>query len=287
MRAWQFSKPKGPGFGIARDYYLTVLASKATLPPIVVGINPKGEGGGVAGFGVPLATDAQKVDLARPIVRGQYGLASPDRKTVVRMRVLSKEEAGFDPEPFLRSPFALQSEPELVARVRATWTLMQLTFETYDPAVYPALRFFLSLAARFADISEGVVADPISQRYSLPSQVIAPGQADERIDARDFVQVFDAGGYCFTMGMRKFVMPEVELRDVPPHQIGTAKNLLISLAQKSLLGSPVALGMRIGGKPALEVASGGLDRGRWEGIACVELIPERGASVEQCLANAL
>lgn len=283
MKPWKFAKPKGPGFGIARDFYITVLSATAQLPPIVVVINPKGDGGAVSGFGVPLAKDSQKVDIARPMSRGEYALATPDRKTIVKLRVVSKEEAGFDAEPFLRSRLAEGLSPELQARMRATWNLLQLTFETHDPGVYDAARFVLRIAQRLGHVTDGVVSDPICQRYVLPEHVFVTEPIDNRIDARDHVAVHQRDNDCYTMGLRKFGFPELEIKDLSSDLIPIAKNLLIGVSQNALLGNPPNLGDRLGNKPYLEVVTGGLDRAHWEGIPCLELIPSRGATLEECL----
>lgn len=281
---WKFSRPKGPGFGISANMYLTVLAARAALPTLRIVIDPKGEQGAVQGFGVPLAKSSTREDLDRPLARGEYGLASPDRKTVVRMRVLSKEEVGFDPAPFLRSKIAEGASDELKARVSATWTLMQLTLETHDAEVYPALRFLGELSRRLGELTEGVVADPISQRYRLPHEVL-PG-TDQGASASEHVVVHAAGRDAFTLGLQKFALPELEIKDVPEGLDGPASKLLLGLAQRALNGEALEVGARVGGKSALlELAPGGLDRGRWEGIACLEIIPTRGRTLADGLAE--
>ncbi|MCG9894043.1 MAG: hypothetical protein MH204_01030, partial [Fimbriimonadaceae bacterium] len=73
-------RPKGPGFGIRQDFYLSVLACSPRLPALVEVLNPKGEEGAVTGFGVPLRSDAPKDSIREPLIRGRYGLASPDQK---------------------------------------------------------------------------------------------------------------------------------------------------------------------------------------------------------------
>src|SRR5688572_11612277 len=145
MRGWPFGKPKTPGFGISKAYYLSVLSAKATLPQIVEVVNPKGSDGAVEGFGAPLMTDSTKDDLQKPMSRGAYAIASKDRKTVLKLIVVPKEEAGFDPDAFLRSPQAAALPQDMANRIRATWSLLQLTFESHDPMVYPALDFFESI----------------------------------------------------------------------------------------------------------------------------------------------
>ncbi|MBI3722130.1 MAG: hypothetical protein HY248_06210 [Fimbriimonas ginsengisoli] len=103
MRGLQFGRPKGPGYAISSDFYITVLSARPTLPPLLQVINPHGEGGAVEGFGVPLGGETAPGRLAQPITRGAYALATRDRKTVLKMLVLSKEEASFNPEPYALS----------------------------------------------------------------------------------------------------------------------------------------------------------------------------------------
>lgn len=287
---WNF-KPKTPGFAIQPSYYMTVLSARPSLSPLVAVVNPKGEGGAVTGFGVPLAAEATKDDLARPMTRGVYALSSPDRKTVLKLRVVSKEEAGFDPAPFLRSSLAVGQSPELLARISATWSLMQLTFESYDPMVYEGVRFMLNCCVRLAELHEGVVADPIAQTYRLPHQVFTTAPADPRIDARDVIQVFvrprrdePAVLTSYTMGMQKFGLNELEMPGLLPASSDLATRFLFSVAQSELLGRVVDLGDRLGHASCmLQVAPGGLDRAMWEGIPCYELIPPSGRTVDEAL----
>src|SRR5438046_2175327 len=98
---WKFTQ-KTPGFGISKNFYLTVLSAKAALPRVLEVVGPKGADGAVEGFGAPLSQDAKKEDLQRAIERGHYVIASKNRQTVLKLTVVPKEEAGFDPEPFLR-----------------------------------------------------------------------------------------------------------------------------------------------------------------------------------------
>lgn len=251
-------------------------------------INPKGEGGAVEGFGAPLA-DLPKEALSRPLERGAYAIASKDRKTVLKLLVLSKEEAGFDPEPFLRSALAAEMDPELLNRVRATWTIGQLNFESHDPMVYPAIDFQLAFAARFAELADGVVADPISRRYLLPSDVQQSVRADPKIDARDVVglshRVKDTGIHLFTLGMQKFGLPEYEVLGLEITDLRLAETLLMSLCQASLLGALASNGDRVGASGSeFELRDGGFDRGIWlDGMPVFELLPPTLKPVGECL----
>jgi hypothetical protein len=287
-RPWQFGKPKTPGFGINKAYYLTVLSSKPVLPPMLTIINPKGAGGAVEGFGAPLAEDADKDSLGKPLERGAYAIASKDQKTVLRLLIMSKEEAGFDPEPFLRSALAKELNEELLLRIRATWIIGQLTFESHDPMVYPAIDFQLDFAAKFAELTEGVVADPISRRYLLPDEVRQPLRIDPRIDARDVVglshRAKETGIHLFTLGMQKFGLHEFEMTGLEVEDLQFAESLLMSLCQTSLVGTFAANGDKIGAKGfEMEIRDGGFDRGLWEGVDVYELLPPTLASPGECL----
>lgn len=285
---WKFSKPKTPGFGLSSHYYYSVLSATAQLPSILQVVNPKAEGGAIEGLGAPLAAGATKDDLSKPMERGAYVLATKDRKTVLKLIVVPKEEAGFDPEAFLRSSQAAEIGPDLASRIRATWTLLQLTFEAHDPMVYGALDFFSQIAQRLAVLTEGVIADPLARRYMLPQQVFVAPRADEKIDAREHVSVaFRAekeGIHAFTLGLQKFILPEFEIYGVPDNLFREAEAVLYGLGQAVLLGQKIDAGDIVGSKEGgFEVREGGLDRGLWEGIAVYELLPARGSTVENSI----
>ncbi len=238
---WPFSKPKTPGFGISAHYYLSVLASVARLPPILSIVNPQGDGGAVVGFGAPLSGPTDRSALSQPISRGIYAIASQDRKNVLKMMVLPKEEVGFDPEPVLRSSFGASLSAEAANRIRATWTLIQLSFESHDPAVYPALDLILDIAARMGQETEGAIADPMSEVYRLPQEVRAPHPPPGPVDARNFVSIRSipttSGIYAFTLGLQKFSLPEIEISGLQPGQETAVNGLLIGLSQTILLGN--------------------------------------------------
>lgn len=288
MKAWSFKKPKTPGFGIQRGFYLTVMSSHPVMPAMLQIINPKGEGGGVEGFGAPLASDAAKDSLGMPLERGKYVIATKDRKTVLEMVVLSKEEAGFDPEPFLRSRLAEGLSPELLNRIRATWLIAQLTFKSHDPMVYSAIDFLLNFARRMAELTDGVVADPISRRYLLPEQVLQPVRVDPLVDAREVVglthRVKEDGLHLFTLGMQKFALREFEISGLQPEDLGIAEGLLLSLCQSALLGTSIKNGDRFGA-PAheFEIRDGGFDRTIWGETPVFELLPPTLKTPSECL----
>lgn len=288
MRPWQFSRPKGPGFGISRNYYLSVLLSRAVLPPILEIINPKGEGGAAEGFGAPLVSGSDKAALQRPMERGAYAVATRDRKTVLKMLLMGRDEAGYDPEAFARSPLAEGADPELLARMRGAWTLAQFNFESHDPDVYPSLDFLLGITMRLGLLGEGVVADPISRRYRLPQEVFARDRVDPRVDARDHVAIhFLTTGetlHAFTLGMQKFTLPEYEIPGVAEEDEELAGRFLVAVNQRVLLGDLTQNGERFGApKLAFEAREGGFNQGMWRGTPVFELIPPTGRSVGECL----
>lgn len=272
----RFRRPKGPGFGIQSSYYLSVLSTRVPMPPIRELVNPKGSNGAVVGFGVPLGAD-EKSALDRPMERGVYAIATRERKTVLQMKVLSREEAGFDPEPFLRSPLAVGLDPELLVRLRATWTVAQLTFKSHDPDVYPALDFLLDVAARLAFLSDGAVADPLSRRYLLPQEVRQPVRLDPKVDAREVVAIDRRGQpgreHVATHGMIKFDLPEMEIENLLPDEVPLAGRFLIACAQNALMGDLAISGDRYGAPEALfEAREGGFDP-VWKGVSVLELLP--------------
>jgi hypothetical protein len=278
VRPWQFSKPKTPGFGISGSFYLTILSSRPTLPSIQDFVEPSGKNGAIEAYGAPLSHHKDRSSLSQPLERGAYALASKDRKTVIKMLVMSADEAGFDPEAYVRSPYSAGASPELLARIRATWTVLQLTFESHDAAVYPAIDLMLKIAQKLASLTEGVVADAVSQRYLLPEQVMSNPRLDPRIDAREVVSISrksEPGGlHIFTLGLQKLDLPELEIVGVQDVDAANASRFLITLAQSALCGETISSGDRFGAPNALfEVREGGFDRKLWEGVAVLELLP--------------
>lgn len=251
---FRFSKPKGPGFGIAKNYYFSVLGTSSVLPSIASIIHPDpkesyGPMGTVApveGFGVPMVQGNDKSLLELPMQRGQFALSTKNQQTVLRLMVMPAQEAGFRPEPLLQSPLAATLAPEVLNRIRATQWVMQLTFESHDPDVYPALDFFLQLGRRLADMSEGVVADPLAVRYLLPNQLMLPLRYDPKVDAREHIgtheAVLNGQTVVFTRGLAKFTMPEYAISGVSASKASTAKGYLLGLAQSNLLGTLVKAG---------------------------------------------
>lgn len=295
---FRFSKPKGPGFGIAKNYYLSVLGSSSVLPSIASVIHPDpkesyGPMGTVApveGFGVPMVQGSDKSLLELPMQRGQFALSTKNQQTVLRLMVLPAAEAGFRPEPLLHSPLASTLAPDVLNRIRATQWVMQLTFESHDPDVYPALDFFLQLARRLSDLSEGVVADPLAVRYLLPNQLLLPMRHDPKVDAREHIGTHDAvvngSAVVFTRGMVKFAMPEYALTEIAPEKVATAKGYLLGLAQSNLLGTLVKAGGLVpapGGSTVLKLVEDSTIASIWEGAPGLRLQSTNDKSVSDLL----
>lgn len=237
-------------------------------------MNPKGEGGAIPGMLAPLQA-VTKADLDYPMERGIYAMASVDQKTMLKLMVMPRDEAGFAPEPFLQSDKGLQTQEEVRNRIAATWHVMQLTFEAFDPATFPALDFFLLAARRLADLTEGVVADPICQRYLLPSEVIKVPRTSPEFDVSEHIKVV-SGEVTHTLGLMKFALPELSIGSSHP----LAETFLLRLCDRILHGKILSAGERVG--PFL-VTSGGKDTARWEGIPVFDLNPPPGQSTDEAL----
>ncbi len=282
-----WGKPKTPGFGISKNFYLSVLANSPTLPPLIEVVSPKGEGGTVAGFGVPLTSGSSKDDVSRPMKRGTYAIASPDQKTVLRLVVVSKEEAGFDPAPLLQSPEGLSLPDDIRSGVLAAWNLLQVSFESHHPEVFPALEFMLQVTRKLAEKTDAVIADPISRRYVRPKDLIGPKADDHPVAVQDFVSVNQVNGengiHTFTLGLQKFGITELEFTGVDSGVLPIAQKLLISLAHTLLTGHRFEPGDRIGQPAMFQAASGGLDRKMWGGVPVQEILPLPPADINQRL----
>lgn len=276
LRDYFSYRPKTPGFGISSDFYLSVLSETSTLPPILAVVSPDGAHGSVPGFGAPLAGGKDRTLLTQPMQRGGYVIASRDRKSVLKAVVMPKDETGIDFQRVADVLGSAGAQPELVARVRSTWWVVQLSFGAHDPMVLPSLEFLSAVVARLGDLVGGAIADPLSNRYLLPSE-IAPHGA---FDAGSFVAVARrAEPTCaavHTLGMAKFALPEMEVRDVPPECEAAAHAFLASLAQTVLMGNVIGEGAIVGERGAALVARG-IDEplGFWQGRAALELVPER------------
>lgn len=273
----KFSKPKTMPYGVSSRFYISVMTGRAQLPAPQEWVNPKGSEGCVAGFVVPLSGETDKSRLARPMERGSYALASPDQKTVLKVLVLSKEEAGFHPESCVATSCMTE---DLIQRIRSTWMLVQFTYQSYAPEVLPAVEFLHQAADRLAVLTDGAIADPMSRRYVHPGS-FAPASLDSMVPVGQ--RRVNEGVNVFTMGLQKFDLPEVELT-VDEDRATLAEWFLSGVVEGILKGKPLELGQFMGNpKKPLQIAAGGLDRGFWEGTPAFELIPPPGQTVSEAI----
>lgn len=279
---WPFGRPKNPGFGIDRCYYMLVYSTHSVLPPIVALVNPKGDGGAVQGFGVPLDKGKDKEELGRPMTRGNYAVSSMDQKTVLRMVVMPKEETGADPTRILDSPLSANWDVEVVNRIRATWNILQLTFESHDPMVYPALDFLQSLLVRAATITDGIIADPLMHACYLPEQAHASDRM-RPVDAREHVGVHAALPSLTTAGLVKFGSPEFRLTGLTEDDLQLASVLLLSVAQGILGGAKLHPGDLVGSTAAPLMIAEVPVSGPMPPFPQLELLPKNQDSIRQCL----
>lgn len=285
MKPWQFSKPQGPGFGISSRFYLTVLGSNWALPTVSEWISPKGTDGAVQGFGAPMMS-AEKSELNQPIRRGMYALASPDKKTVIKALVMDPGEVGFSPEIVAQSPLVVDWSAEAKTRLASTKALIQFNFETHDPEVYPACAFLLSVASRLGILTEGLVGDPICQRYEMPEAFLP--LSSQRLDVSQYVTTnmrARAGGLTvYTLGLQKFGLEELEIEGIRPGNESGAQHFLLSAAQEILRGAKLVEGAHVGSSRVPFTARiGGLDRSFWAGLPVFELVPPLDAVPEQAI----
>ncbi|MBL8086649.1 MAG: hypothetical protein JNM85_01105 [Chthonomonas sp.] len=277
---FRFSRPAGPGFGLSKGYYLTVMVPQAQLPTPRQLVNPKGEGGAVPGFIVPEVGDKSALDVS--LSRGHFAVASSDRKSVLRMTVFSRDEARFDPDVFLRSEFAQRLDPELRSRLAATWSLIQLTLHSHDAAVVPTLMFTLQCAHRAALLTQGVIADPLRESYELPEEMVLDGFA---IDQHVGVVVASGDGMLVleTRGISKFALPEIRLSAVPPDLVPLAQAFLLSLAATHFQRGRLNVEDHVGAARArFLVATAPTTPGQTPKV--LELVPLDHTTVADCLA---
>ena len=280
MSLWPFGKKNRTApLEINRNFYLSALLGPGGRPPLLTWMNPDGSNGAVKGFAAPLNQDKSDDLLSMPIANGSFALATPDRKTIIQADFFDLSDV---PEFKVPSDDLSRAMVDLVGErlERATRAvgLATLMFKGYSPDTYEAIRFLLDAAARIAELTGGIVADPLAETYRLPEGFKQPNPIDPRIDFRDvgtIRAVQEAGGvWLSTRGMAKFNLPEYEVYDVPAGQVGTRGEMLIVSAQEALLGSPIAIDARIK-TPFGEITSqtGTKNRAHWGDRPTIELIP--------------
>ena len=128
-----------------------------------------------------------------------------------------------------------------------------------------------------ADLTDGVVADPVSQTYRLPEHYASEHDPGMPFTTLNHVQAKEVkraeGSYVHTLGLQKFGLPELEVNVVPTDHAEQAALVLLGLAQKMMAGIKVEAGDGLGPKGVLVIAEGGLDRTMWGQTKVFELIP--------------
>jgi hypothetical protein len=285
---FKFSRPHGIGYRINKDFFVSITASKSVLPPILALINPKGEGGAVVGKGAPLQGNDKSL-LSQPLIHGAYALVTPDQKSVLRMDVVPRDRA-FDDRTFEQLVRQEELNPEIVARMRGTWWVIQFRVASHHPDVAPTIAFMRRLIRRMGQLSEGVVFDPFARITALPENYVNTEPLDDRVSVFDVARVHavpqpDASSQFHTVGLRKFTLPEIELYGVRTEG-PAASHLLLALGQMLLDGLELAFGQSYGDdKTPFEVREGGLNRAYWEGVPVLELLPPTRSTSDEALAN--
>jgi len=186
------------GYGIARECYLIVLGGSASLPSPRELCDPKGE---IAAMIAPMGAGQDRSALDRPMNHGLYAVASPDRKTVIQLSVGGRDDSGFSAEAAIASPQLQPLGDEVIARMQGFWHVFALSFSSHDPMVYPALELQWRLAQRLAALTDGVVGDPLAERYLLPERGAG-------FSASQLVRIRCVEGLMVTAGMVKLGLPE-------------------------------------------------------------------------------
>lgn len=260
------------GFGIRFDAILSVLTGSAQLPTLSQLVNPKGAQGAVAGKIAPLAAGTGRDALDKPFEQEGYAVASLDSKTLLKMVIVSKETANFDPLQVLQSEFGGHLDDEIQRRVAATWHIVQLGFQSHDPAVVPSLDFQWQIANRMAALTDGVIGDPITMQYKLPD--LHPGTGFDSERHVETVITTSPPGVC-TLGLMKFDLPE--LRISCEQSVEEAARLALARVVAGIFErGPVAVGGQVGSPHCPWTAMVSTE-------GTMELVPPPGKSHGDCI----
>lgn len=217
------------------------------MPPLLQIINPDGSNGAVRGFGAPLAPDASKDTLNVPLLAGAYALTTADKLTIVQMDVFNRADVPqFQLPNDLASLKTANLDGEKLRRAQTAGFITNFVLRGYDPGVYISVQFFVDCARRLADISDGVIADPLAETYRAPEEMRLPNKLDQRIDFREIGSIklarLSDGCWISTRGLVKFNLPEFEMYGVPENLAETAAKMAIAAAQQALMGLPLKEG---------------------------------------------
>ncbi len=268
-----FGLARVPDSGIDRRYYLSVLSSlRATMPSIYEIVNPAGTGT-VVGFGVPLAQNPK--GLRRPLERGAHAVASRDRETVLKMLILSRGKAGYDPEAFAQSQqLAVGADPSFSRgcgrRGRSRNSRLSRTTRRGLPrrstsSCRPPPRRSQRGRRRGphrAAVPAASPGGPLRPRRPPGGRARPRVCQHSRSPEREFITLRSA---CKDSASRSWNFPDC--RTARRVRGGT---VLLVLCQRVPARKLHSSGERFG---PFEVREGGFDRGLWEGVPVLELLP--------------
>ena len=253
------------GYGIARECYIIVLGGSATLPSPKDLCDPKGE---IPAMIAPMGAGQDRSALDRPMSHGLYAVASLDRKTVIQVSVGGREDSGFSAESAIESPQLQPLGEEVIARMQGFWHVFALSFSSHDPMVLPALELQWRLAQRIAILTEGVVGDPLAERYLLPDRSAS-------FSAVNLVRLRSSDGLMFTAGMVKVGLPEFVIA-CSPGEDSICEKILLAGVDRVLQSGPFDPGQTFGPSVAPLMAAY-QDDGR------IAWIPSAGREMATCL----
>ncbi|MBL8047201.1 MAG: hypothetical protein JNJ45_00835 [Chthonomonas sp.] len=279
---FRFSKPATPGFGISSGFYLMTFIPTTALPTPHQLANPEGADGAEVGLIVPLEHGAVKTSLTQPMHVGSYGIVSPDKKSMLHMAITNLgQSTGFDPRVAAdtREAGHLLS-PEVREVMRATWLIAQFKFKSHDAMVRPAIRQVYGLAARLAELTGGIVCDPLAQRYSMGPDA----RVSEDLYPSELLSFHERNGKLMTKGMSKFGLPEMSIAGYSEENRERARETLEWCCLKFFRSLPLSVGDRPKGHnhTFMVVQDADVPAG---GYPTLELIPHSATSVDEVLED--
>lgn len=187
---------------------MTVFSTHSTLPPLIDLIHPRRMNHVVVGMGAPMVGQADPETLAEPMKPGPYALVTMNRKTVLKTLVMPIDECNIDLNAIAAEQSALGIDSEAMTRLKAAWFVTQFSFESFDPQIFASIRFLYRLTDRLAELTEGVIADPLAQRYVRPSFLYRESYDEDPLHPLEMISIAelpgDQGPRLRTFGMAKF-----------------------------------------------------------------------------------
>ena len=91
----------------------------------------------------------------------------------------------------------------------------------------------------------------------------------------------------YTLGMQKFGLPELQIPGITDASSkALAEEFLLGLTQSVLSGKLLKPGAQVGARSKpFDIAMGGHDIRRWEGIPVLELLPPKRATAAEALSE--